>query len=244
MKLNVFPQALAESGQFGFFEDFLWYTTAHLFTTVASDSGTVAVGDAKGGVVVVTPSDGTVGDNDESYLKSTAELFKFVAGQAIYGEALIQFSEANTDDANVFFGFADNIIADALVNNGGGMKTSFSGACIYKVDGSTVWKCVTSNGSSQTISTSLTTAGGSSYQKLRIEGRDVDGSNFEVTFFVDDQPLLDSTSAGRSSTRWPSPRPRRCRWAAASRTGTRTSKPSTWTTSPPTSGVRNRPRRK
>lgn len=194
MKLNVFPQALAESGQFGFFDDFEWYVTAHRFTTVATDSGTVTVGDAKGGIVALAPSDGTVTNNDETYIRSTAEIFKFVAGQALYGECLLQFTEGATDDANIFFGFKDAIAANTLVDDGAGLATSFSGACIYKVDGGTVWKCVTSNSTTQTISTSLTTAGGSSYQKLVIEARDVDGSNFEVTFFCDGQPLLDSST--------------------------------------------------
>ena len=175
-------------------DDFHWFVTAHLWTSVLTDSGTATVGDAVNGILALACSDGTVGDNDEAYVKSTAELFKFAAGKTLYGECKLQFTEANTDDANVFFGFADAIGANTLVDNGAGMKTSFSGAAIYKVDGGTVWKCITSNSTSQTVSTSLTTAGGSSYQRLRIEARDVDGVNMEVTFFVDDKPLLDATS--------------------------------------------------
>jgi hypothetical protein len=89
MKLNVFPARLSETGQFEVFDDFLWYTTAHLFSTTVSDSGTVSVSDGKGGILALVPSDGTVGDNDEAYAKTTAEVFKFVAGQALYGEALV-----------------------------------------------------------------------------------------------------------------------------------------------------------
>jgi hypothetical protein len=192
-RLLVSPRALVERDQVSFFDDFTWYVTAHNFTTVATDSGTVSVGDAANGIVALVASDGTVADNDESYIKSTNELFKFAAGRVIFGEAKIQFTEANTDDANVFFGFADAIGANTLVDDGAGMKTSFSGAAIYKVDGGTVWKCVSSNGSSQTITTSTATAGGASYQTLSIEMADVDGTSMEVTFFVDGRPLLDST---------------------------------------------------
>ena len=46
---------------------------------------------------------------------------------------------------------------------------SFSGAVIYKVDGGTVWKFVTSIGTTNTVSTSVTTAGGSAYQRLAIK---------------------------------------------------------------------------
>ena len=194
MNLNRFPQALAERDQYGFFDDFHWYVTAHLFTTVASDSGTVSVSDAVRGVVALVASDGTVADNDETYVRSTTELFRFLAGKPLYAEARVQFTEASTDDANVFFGFADAVSADTLVDNGGGLKASFSGACIYKVDGETAWRCITSNGSSRTVTQSAHTAGGSAYQQLRIEARDVDGTSCEVTFFLDGQPMLDATS--------------------------------------------------
>lgn len=187
-----FPTALLEKDQLQVWDDFHWYVTAHGFTTVATDSGTVSVGDAANGILALVPSDGTVTNNDEAYVKSTAEVFKFATGRAMGCEALVQFTEGNTDDVNVFFGFADAIAANTLVDDGAGMKASFSGACIYKVDGGTVWKCVTSNGTTQTVSTSTKTAGGSAYQRLRIECREVDGTNMEVTFFVDDQPLLDS----------------------------------------------------
>ena len=192
MRLLTHPRALVEKDQIGVFDDFLWFVTAHQWTSVLTDTGTAAVGDSANGIVVLTPSDGTVADNDEAYLKSTAEVFKFATQRAIYGECLLQFTEANTDDANVFFGFLDNIAANTIVDDGAGLKTSFSGAAIYKVDGGTVWRCVTSNGSSQSVTISTKTAGGSSYQRLRIELREVDGTNMEVTFFVDDQPLLDS----------------------------------------------------
>ena len=194
MDLLRYPQALLEGrDQFGLFDDFLWFVTAHLWTSTLTDSGTASVGDARKGILALVPSDGTVADNDEAYIESTPECFLLVAEKPFFCEALVQYTEANTDDANVMFGLMDAIGANTLVDNGAGMKTSFSGACIYKVDGSNAWKCITSNGSSQTITTSTKTAGGSSYQRLRIEGREVDGSNFEVTFFCDDQPLLDST---------------------------------------------------
>lgn len=188
------PAWLSEKRQFQMADDFTWYVTAHNWTTVATDSGTITVGDAQGGIVALAPSDGTVANNDETYIKSTAEAFKIVSGCEIYGEARLQFTEGNTDDANIFFGFADAIGANTLVDDGAGLKTSFSGAAIYKVDGGTVWKCVSSVSTAQTISTSTTTAGGSSYQKLRIEIRDVDGTNAEVTFFCDDLPLRDSNN--------------------------------------------------
>lgn len=191
-KLLDMPQALKERRQFGFFDDMLWYVTVHLWTTTVSDSGTIAGGDAAGGIVTLTPSDGTVGDNDEAYLQTTKELFLIAADKPILFEALIKFVEANTDDANVAAGLADAPIANTLVDNGAGLKTSFSGAVIYKVDGGTVWKFVTSNGATQTISTSTTTAGGSAYQRLRIEINPISSLACEAIPYVDGVQLADS----------------------------------------------------
>lgn len=160
---------------------------------VASDDGTATISDAAGGIVTLTPSDGTAGDNDEIYLASSSELFKFLNDKPIIAEAAIQFSEANTDDANIAFGLADAVAANTIVDDGAGMKASFDGACIYKVDGGTKWKCVSSKATTQTITTSSTTAGGSSYQVLRIEVRPVSSSIAEVTYFVDGSILRDET---------------------------------------------------
>lgn len=180
-------------------DDFNWYVTAHQWITTATDSGTVAASDAVNGIIVLTPSDGTVTNNDEAYLSTNQEVFKFGDGKTLVGECRLQFTEGNTDDVNVFFGFADAIGANTLVDDGAGLKTSFSGAAIYKVDGGTVWKCVSSIGTTQTISTSTTTSSSSSYQRLKIEclPAPTGGSTMEIAFYVDGKPLIDSTTNKR-----------------------------------------------
>jgi hypothetical protein len=179
---------------FGFFDDFDWMISPHRWTTVASDSGTITVANGVNGIAPLVASDGTVADNDETYLRSTNAIFQIAADKPQMAEARVQFTEANTDDANVFFGFSSAIAANTLVDNGAGMVTSFSGACIYKVDGSTVWKCVSSIGTNQTISTSTKAAGGSAYQTLRVEIQPIDSTTAEVKFFVDEQILIDATT--------------------------------------------------
>lgn len=194
VNLVEMPDKLLKARTHSIFDDFYHFVTGDDFTTVASDSGTVADSDAAGGVVILTPSDGTVANNDETYIKSTQEVFKFANNKPLVAEARLQFTEGNTDDVNIFFGVKDAIAADTLLDNGGGMAASFSGACIYKVDGGTVWKCITSISTTQTISTSTATAGGSSYQKLRIEFTPVSSTQGRVAFFLDDAPLLDATT--------------------------------------------------
>lgn len=85
-------------------------------------------------------------------------------------------------------------VADTLVDNGGGIRTTGSSVAIYKVDGGTVWKCETTMNSAQTVSTSTKSSSSSSYQLLEIEAIDHSETEIEVCFLVDNQYLVDSTS--------------------------------------------------
>lgn len=186
------PTALSEKCNAGFFDDFLWYISPHLWTTTGDTNNTATItANAVGGVLALT----TVNtDNDQVMVATTNATFKFQAGANIVYEARVQYAEANTDDANVAIGFSSDFTTDLLLDNGGGPDTNHSGALIYKVDGGTAWLCQTSKGTTQSSTTSTTTAGGADYHTFRIEARDVDGSNVEVTFFYDDQPLRDSNN--------------------------------------------------
>lgn len=187
---------------FGFDEDFLWFISPHLWTDTSADSGASwAATDAAGGIA--TGVTGAV-DNNEAYLLTTQEIFLIAANKPIIAEATLQFAEAQTNKANVAFLLADAIAADTIVDDGAGLKASFSGAAIYKVDGGTVWKCMVSIGSTQTIVTTTATAGGSSYQRLRIEIKPVTSTIAEASFFIDNGngmvPLVDASQTARPNT--------------------------------------------
>ena len=194
MKLLELPDDLKNRRMFGFFDDFEWYVTAHRFTSVLSNSGTIAVGDAAGGIVTLTPSDGTVADNDEAYLKSTAEMFLFANEKPLLYEVRQKFVEANTDDANVAHGFMNAVAADSILDTGGGPAASFSGAVLYKVDGGTVWRFRTSVGTDYVDTVTRHTAGGSSYQTLRIEIRQgsAGAGGLEAVPFLDGVQMQDA----------------------------------------------------
>ena len=188
------PQWLREiADTFSWFDDFQWFISPHYWTSVLTDSGTAAAAGV-GGVVTLTNSDGTVADNDEAYIGSTVVAYKPAAGKPLYVEALIQFTEANTDDANVAFGLASSVGANLIVDDGAGMRTSGTVIAIYKVDGETVWRFVTRNGTDVTTSLSTETAGGSSYQRLGIEIVDVLGSYATVVPTIDGRLMRDSTT--------------------------------------------------
>jgi len=169
----------------GFFDDFDHLVTADRWTTIVSNSGAVSVSDGAGGIVTLDTSDATAADNDESYLHTTTELFKFANEKPLIVQARVQFTEANTDDANVMFGLMDGVAADALQDDGAGPKASYSGAVLFKADGSTKWSFETSLAGSQTTTETAETAGGSSYQTLRIEARSRDATTIELIPYID-----------------------------------------------------------
>jgi len=180
--------------QHGFFEDFDHVVSADRWTKIATDSGTLTVGDAAGGVITLAPSDGTVADNDEVYLHTTAELFLFAAGKPLFVEARIQYAEVNTDDANVLFGLMNAPAANHLQDNGGGPAASYSGAVFFKEDGQTVWTVENSISTTQkttqlTAANSLDgvakTAGGASYTVLKIEVIPHGGGSMDISFWID-----------------------------------------------------------
>lgn len=198
-KLMELPTFLERRRQAEYFDDFFWYVTAHEWTTVASDSGTIAVGDTTNGILTISPSDGTVADNDETYLKFTNETQLLAAGKAFVCESLIKFTEANTDDANHMFGVMNAVAADTILDNGAGPKASFTGAVFYKVDGGTVWRCRSSIGTTYTDTITNVSSTNTGYQRLRIEFKP-NGSLLEVTYFIDGAQVLD-TSSGRPGLR-------------------------------------------
>lgn len=171
--------------------------TTNLYTATLTDSGTATVVDGARGILPIVASDGTVADNDESYVQTKIENWLFADNKPMRCGAYVQFTEANTDDANIGFGLLNAPVANTLVDDGAGIRTTGSGVAIYKVDGGTVWKCVTMMNGTQTVSTSTTSAGGSAYQLLEIEVVDHSPTEIEVVFLVDGKYLVDSTSGQR-----------------------------------------------
>ena len=196
VRTDGLTQLLQTRNQFSITDDFTRDVDSADWVTTLTDTGTASVGDAAGGILALVPSDATVADNDEAYVESANEVFKFAADKPLLFEAKVQFTEANTDDANILVGLMDAVAANALVDDGAGPKSSYSGAVFFKVDGGTVWQAETSNSTTQTT-TELTasnannlankaiTAGGAAYQTLRIEYMPYSATNAYVSFFVD-----------------------------------------------------------
>lgn len=176
---------------FEHFDDFTHFVDGDTWTMLDADSGSSVAEDADGQHGVVQLICATT-DNNEAALATSNELFLFAADKSFRLATRIQYTEVNTDDANVAFGFADAFGANLITDDGAGVGIANSGVLIYKLDGGTVWRCNSENNGVSTDTVSTKTAGGSSYQTLEIVGRAVDGTNYELTFFCDGEPLRDS----------------------------------------------------
>jgi hypothetical protein len=194
MKVLNLRDAAAFTRTYYIFDDFHYYIDADQWTATATDSGTVTVADAATGKVSLAASDGSVVDNDETYLESTKETFLIADNKPIHFKARVQFTEANTDDANIFVGLASAVAANLLVDDGAGPRASGNIVGFYKVDGGTKWQVYSRNGSDVNTHDSGVTAGGASYQELEftVENQGDGSSNVKIAFWIDGVPVFNS----------------------------------------------------
>lgn len=150
------------------------------------------IGDAIGGIMAIQV--GGTADNDECYVESPNETFKFVANKPLRFAARVQFSEASTNKDNIIVGLKDAVAADTLQDNGAGPASSYSGAVFFKQDGETLWSVEASIGSTQTtaqltaansLDDKAHTAGSSGYQWLVIEFDPIGSASADIAFFID-----------------------------------------------------------
>jgi hypothetical protein len=196
---------------YGFFDDFTEFSSASTTGrwTSTSTGGTNSIqssGNVAGGILGLVPSGGSPAANDAAYISGTNALFQLVADCPIFFEAMIQYSEANTNYANVCAGLFSGTVTNSLQSSSGGPGGNFFGAMIYKqghASGSPVWSTVSSLGTTQTLNTSKNAAGISSFVKLGLLIEPVVGGTQQstaqtltVSYFLNDQPLLQNVSAG------------------------------------------------
>jgi hypothetical protein len=189
-KLAQYPEDFFSRDDSVIFDEFDWFVTAHRWTSAVAGTGTVTKADGGTNIRLFSTA-----DNDAAVLATTTECFKFTAGKSMCAEAQVTFTDPNTDDASVGFGWADALAATTLADTTGAVAAT--DAClIFKVNGSNVWGFHTEiNGVAQT-SVSDTPAGGGLNQTLRIEvqPRGQGSSVLEATPLVNGVPL--KTAAG------------------------------------------------
>jgi len=178
-----------------YFEDFdREIDTTNYYTATLTDSGTAVVAPARNGILPLVPSDGTVTDNDEAYLGLRNVNFSMTAGKPINVRGFSQFAEGNTNTVNVAVGLTSDVAADLIVDNGAGMRATGTTFAIYKVDGETVWRCVSRVGATNFVNISTTTAGGAAYFTWEIDVVELLTTHAVVGFKIDGKYLVDSTT--------------------------------------------------
>lgn len=194
MNINRFTSPLWDLDCFHIFDDF-WADQSDLFwIDTITDTGTALVGDATRGIMTLTPSDGTVADNDEVYLGSANEVFIFATNRPIYGRCRLSFVETAAGVYNAFFGFANAFAADLIVDNGGGPRASGCVAFVEKRDTETAWRLTTRNGATvtSTLSTKSSTMTSGAFQVIEIFIDDWDGVSMKVSAKIDGEYLKDT----------------------------------------------------
>ena len=79
----------------------------------------------------------------------TNPVFVPVQDVPMYFRTRFKFTEANTNQANVYAGFSSAFPADTLQSANSGPLANFSGFGFYKAGGSTTWSIIVSNGTTQ-----------------------------------------------------------------------------------------------
>lgn len=159
------------------------------WSTYFSNGGNAVVNDGQNGIMTLTASGGTPAASDEAYIYSPNQVFVPTTGEPIHCEAMVQYSEVNTNQAGVFVGIASGVSAGALITAlSAGIRTTGTVIGFYKTTGSLFWSVIAQiNGG--TAITCLTTipAGISTYTRLSFDIFDTLTTGSTVTFRVDGQ---------------------------------------------------------
>lgn len=174
-------------------DDFLFDQSDTQAVDTIPDTGTVLMGDDPNGVATLTPSDGTVADNDEAYLATPNEWLKFGTNREIYMRFKFSYTAVVAADPNWAVGAQNAVGANSIADNGG-VKTSGSTLAVEKKDGETKFRFTTAcNGTAVTTLSNKTMAAATNYV-VEIQCKDHDGVNMYATAKVNGEYLKDSNN--------------------------------------------------
>lgn len=135
--------AIDPSVAYSFFDDFTQTScddttnvpTGWALVADAGSTGGCTLSDTVGGSLKVFP-DGD--DNDEAYLSSRSEVFKFAASKPMWFECRCRLNEngGTAGKSGFIIGVSDTVAANSLVD-GGTLMTSFDGALFVKEEDAT-----------------------------------------------------------------------------------------------------------
>ncbi len=134
----------------GVFDHFNSYTDTQLWTK-GGISGTVANSDGVGGHLTLTT--GAV-QSQTAFVWTTRKNWQFLAGQPLIAQTVLSYTEANTSQAGIFFGFTSAMTG--ILTAVTGVPLNPCSACgIFKKPGDILWSAFTSVGATQLITQSI-----------------------------------------------------------------------------------------
>jgi len=175
-------QLSARGGACELFDDFFIFDDEDDWIDTVSDAGTIDVIDEVNGVLSI--ASGATAQN-ESYVSSIHEVFKFLTTKRLFFEARVKLTEANVNDANIIVGLSDTVAANSLLDAGAGPMASYDGACFFKVFDGVVWQFETSNAAVQVTTANAGAFATATWYKLGFLYDYNDGVTAKVTPFLD-----------------------------------------------------------
>lgn len=196
-KLLVQPWRVDARRGYYFDDDFEYFTNGNQWTDALTNSSAPTIsGTLQDGVLVQLNTSST---NDASFLYTTNPLYKWANNTTHMAEIILQFAEASTNNANIWFGFSSLNTVAQLVNGSAGPATSFTGAGWYKQGGSLVWRTISSQSTAQNLNTTTYTAGQAGYQRLRVQV-EINNSVAEITYWLDQGGTTGGIQARNNAT--------------------------------------------
>lgn len=192
-----------------------WYYT-DCFDIVPGATGSAVFGEVKAGSAVgVTKLDkfggqwkfdcanATPAANDSDAFYTLAKIFEMGNGKTFGVRVRLDFAEAATNKAMLFFGFSTVVTAGMVVDTTGQPIATFDGVGMYKPINQLFWSVINSVATTQNKKDSQGTAvqanaGSSTTQEWEIVVECLDSTTAKASFFVDGNPLLDA--AGNTLT--------------------------------------------
>jgi hypothetical protein len=141
---------------FAYHNDFMHYVSGDWTATAVeagASSSSVALGDAAGGVLVVTND---AADDDSTQLQKNGESWKLASGKACYFETRVKFSDATQSDILVGLNITDTTLIPGTTD----------GVTFRKADGSTAVGFYTEKDSTETATASVHTLVADTYVRL------------------------------------------------------------------------------
>ena len=168
-----------------FMDDFLQgYDTTFKWAVQEDSSASTGdvISDAQSGVLNL----GCDGDNDdECYVSSIAECWKFDTSRHLVFEARVKHTVANTGGGSLIVGLSDTVAANSLLDSEAGPMASFDGACFYRNGAVNFWGFITSNAATQKTTAHVAAFTSAAWTTLRFQYDPNDGVTAHVTPVID-----------------------------------------------------------